>query len=823
MASPSSKTYVVQWGDTLTSIAESNNTTVSKLVSLNKLSNPDLIIEGETLIVSGDAKAETKTTTSYVKIERFGLQNNSQRTMYVSWAWSKSNTKHYQVIWYYYTGAGPWFVGSDSTTTDKQSVYSGAPDNAVGVKVKIKPVVEDDVKASDKWTSGWTTSDVYYFSKNPLTKPDKPDVSMDDYTLTAKLTGINIGVGAAKMEFAVYKSGSNNVCYSGTASIVQNAASMSWKVAAGCEYVVQCRAVKSDGSKSPYSDYSDPISAAPPASKGITTIRAYSKTSVYLEWAASNTAKSYELQYTDDVNLFSGSDAITTIQVESTTYVKTGLEAGKEYFFRVRAANGDVKSAWSEPKSIIIGLKPAAPTSWSSATTVIVGESLYLYWVHNTEDGSKARAADIEITVGSVSYYDYLTYANPDDTDTDMTYSRQIDTSEYPEGTRIQWRVRTKGISDEYSEWSTPRIVDIYARPSLAFGVTDGLGNDIDVVTSFPLNIVASAGPETQKPVSYHITIKSNELYNTVDAVGNPKVVNVGEVIFSRYLDTDSYMVLPTISAGDVTLENGVSYNIACVVAMDSGLTAEASKNFDVSWTSEAYEPNAEIAIDKDALVAYIRPYCEDENEELIPGVTLAVYRREFDGRFIEIASGLLNGEGTFVVDPHPALDLARYRIVATTTATGAVCYFDIPGIEVGEHAVVLQWDEQWTWFDTLTEDDPEQPPWSGSMLRLPYNIDISDSLDKDVELIEYIGRSHPVSYYGTQLGESSTWNVDIEKDDKETLYALRRLAKWTGDVYVREPSGSGYWACVNVSFSKTHCEQAIPVTIDITRVEGGV
>lgn len=819
-----SNVYQVQWGDTLTSIAAKKGTTVNKLVQLNNIKNPDVIIEGETLIISGTAKAETKTTTSYAKIERYGLVNNTQRNMFVTWAWSKSNTKHYQVKWYYNTGNDIWFIGSDSTTEDKQSLYT-APENALSVKVKIKPIVKDDVKGSDKWTAGWVTSNTYYFSKNPLTAPGKPSVTMDNYTLTAKLTDINVGMGAEKIAFEVLRSGSAGIRYSGTADIIFNAATMSWKVASGYEYVVQCRAIKNDGSKSPYSPYSDPVGTAPAASKGITKINAYSKTAVYLEWATATSATSYDLQYTDDKNLFDGSDAITTINgIESTTYVKTGLESGKEYFFRIRAVNGTGTSAWSAIKSITIGLKPAAPTTWSSSTTVIVGEKLMLYWVHNTEDNSRARSAQVELTVGNDEpIYSSIGYVITDDVE-DRTYSYDIDTSSYPEGTTLRWRVRTWGISEEGSDWSTTRIVDIHARPSVELSVVDHSQNPIEVLQSYPLNISATVGPETQTPISYHITVRTDESYETVDNVGNPKLVNANEILYSKYIAAGSrYKITEHIHAGEITFESGVSYTVSCAVAMSSGLSAEASKSFTVSWSSEAYEPNAEIAIDKEALTAYIRPYCEDEEENLIPGVMLAVYRREFDGSFVELATGITNGDNTFIVDPHPALDLARYRIVATTFATGAICYFDIPGIEVGEKAVVLQWDEQWTHFDTLVEDDPDQPPWTGSMLKLPYNVDVSNSHDKDVELIEYIGRKHPVSYYGTQLGETATWNVDIVKDDKDTLYALRRLAAWTGDVYVREPSGSGYWANLKVSFSQTHRETAVPVTLDIVRVEGGI
>ena len=106
-------------------------------------------------------------------------------------------------------------------------------------------------------------------------------------------------------------------------------------------------------------------------------------------------------------------------------------------------------------------------------------------------------------------------------------------------------------------------------------------------------------------------------------------------------------------------------------------------------------------------------------------------------------------------------------------------------------------------------------------MLELQYNVDIPEAYDKDVELVEYIGRRSPVSYYGTQISEGGSWATEIPKSDKDTIYTLRRLAVYQGDVYVREPSGLGYWANVSVSFSQKHREMTIPVTLNVTRVEG--
>ena len=352
--------------------------------------------------------------------------------------------------------------------------------------------------------------------------------------------------------------------------------------------------------------------------------------------------------------------------------------------------------------------------------------------------------------------------------------------------------------------------------------MTDADGTSIDVLTSLPFYISGTPGPSTQKPISYHISITANESYETTDNIGNPKMVNEGEEVYSKYFDT-SGVLLDEISAGNISLENSVAYTVRATVAMDSGLAAESTLYFAVMWSDDEYWPDAEISYDKETYTTSIRPFCEDYNGSLIDGITLSVYRREFDGSFTEISKGLENTKETFITDPHPSLDYARYRVVSVSSKTSRVSYYDIPGYPIDEKAVIIQWDEDWKEFDVVNEDEFEQPVWTGSLLRLPYNIDVSDKNRSDVSLIEYIGREHPVSYYGTQLGQSATWNVTIPKSDKETLYALRRLAIWMGDVYVREPSGSGYWANISVSFSQKHLETTIPVSLEITRVSGGM
>lgn len=877
------KYVTVERGDTLSAIARNygNGKTYQQLAAINDIPNPDLIYIGQQIkLTSDESSSSTSSSDNMVTIKHFGPMADSPDTLFVTWKWSRTNTKHFSVRWEYYTADKTWFVGDASTTEYKYSTFA-IPENAKQVRVKVKPVSETyKTKSSSKevafFTSVWTEWQTH--AVVDIEVPPTPSVTLEGLKLTAEVD--NLKKSPSMIQFKIVK---NNADTYKTAKVnVSTAhASYSCTILAGSTYKVQCRANK-DGVYSDWSEFSSNYDTIPSTPSKFTKCEPKTETSIYLEWSSVTNATSYDIEYATDKTHFDGSDQVTTKNgITTHSYeLSSDIEKGKEYFFRVRAVNNQGTSGWSEIASTLIGKGPAAPTTWSSTTTAIVGESLTLYWMHNSEDGSKQTFAHLEVYIDGALKIDQKIDYTTSTEDENRASTFAIDTSNYAEGAQLRWRVRTAGITKQYGEFSIERVVDIYAPPVLSLSVSDLNGDDVETLTSFPINISAIPGPDTQRAIGYHLAISSKEAYETVDALGNTKMVNEGEVVYSKYFDISSELSVE-LSAGDVDLENNVEYTITCVVSMNSGLTATSLYEFIVGWSESLYTPNAEIGIDEDSFSAYIKPYCvvyessyhrvsysgrsysvtseviesaygiavknalTPSGEQVFYGITgdgvelyycevveavpasnvmLAVYRREFDGSFIEIASGLDGSKNTYVTDPHPSLDYARYRIVATAKDTGAVTYYDPPGYPVGGTSIIIQWDEKWSTFDTFgIEDALEQPPWTGSLLKLPYNIDVSDKHDPDVEHIEYIGRKHPVGYYGTQLGEKSTWNVVIDKNDVETLYALRRLAIWMGNVYVREPSGSGYWASINVLFSKKHDELTIPVTIDVTRVEGGV
>lgn len=737
---------------------------------------------------------------------------------------------HYELKWWYDSGNGDWFENGTETTTHLAAVHT-IPKNATRMRFCITPVAKTYRKKVGK-----QEQDVPYWQGAPTfrdynvldSKPDglaAPTVVIDKYKLTASYYNIS-DPKTDMIEFEVYKTGLNDYQYTnrfdlGEVYVVQTRAEFVTNIEPGYKYSVRARSVnivgggKNRGEWSPFSSETNTM----PASVTNVYVEVQSSTSVKVSWGEVNTADEYVVEYATDRNYFDSSSQVSSMTVKNTYAYITGLEKGKTWYFRVAAKNEKGQSAFSDVVFKIIGTKPNPPTTWSLTTTAVVGEPVVLYWTHNTEDGSKQTEAQVEVVVNGsaeIITVDSNADANDEFTDVNKIYSYKVKDTLLRDGAEIKWRVRTRGITYEYSDWSIRRTINVYAPPTLSMVA----GDATSVLRHFPYPIRLNAGPNSQKALSWHLSIISDSEYETLNQNGERLHVSIGTEVFSKVIVATSNSITYDLMPSDVVLENGQSYILNATVSMNSGLIANQDQMFMVSWDVDTYDTDAGVSIDEKLLCAYITPHAYDKNGDMPEDAVLSVYRREPDGTFVEIATDIPNNGYSSVTDPHPSLDYARYRVVARNKSTGVVSFSDLPGILVDEKAIIIQWDEDWTQFDYPFGEEVMTPPWQGSMLKLLGNVDTSENYDMDASFVEYIGRKNPVSYYGTQRGVSASWSTDIPKEDKETLYTLRRLADWDGNVYVREPNGTGYLANVKVNWSIKHKEVIIPVTIEVKKVE---
>ena len=864
--------YTVKRGDTLWGIATtyassiSGNTIqarINTLVSLNSIKDPDLIYVGQVLKLSSSGSSSSSTTKKANKadVSGFGLKSSDSngRTMIVNWTWSKTNTAGYTCRWKEYLN-DKW-VGSDTDITHPEDMYCQSTFTADADATKVSFQVRPYYKSNDKvtyWSDvAWSDIKTYDFSNNPPLVPPTPSVKIDDRTLTVSIDNIDAdALDATSVKFNIVKDNTSSIHTSSAVKINTdtNYVSYQYTVAHGSQYRARACSVSSNGKVSGWSDFSSNEGTKPSAPSSITTYKRNKRSdgsiTAYLEWTAVTNATHYVVEYTtvrEDFDTAPGNLTTATTEDARTSLEITGIESGHDYFFRVRAVNEIGESDPTDIVTIPIGEPPAAPTTWSTSNSAFVGDTMELNWTHNARDGSSQTYAQVRLKINDD---DWVTYTFKNTTSESSGEQIDVETFTYGEavsykGTiyvkmdttndilknaKIVWKVRTAGVTDAFSDidWSVERTIHIYEKPTLVLSMVKDLasadGTIVEDLDSFPFYIRANVdldSYELQRPIGYHLRVVANEFYETVDDAGRTKAINIGDAIYSKYFDTSEVLIVE-MSADNLDLESGINYTVHCAADMSTGLSVEQSYDFSVNWIDTEYSVLAGIDVSDDAITAIISPYCADVDGNLIENIEIAVFRREYDGTFTNIAKRIPNN-GTSVTDPHPSLDYARYRLVAKDTLTGAVSFYDMPGHPIKEHSVVIQWDEAWSVFDIHDEQSVEKPSWSGSMVKLPYNIDVTDKRKREVELVKYVGRENPVSYYGTHRDETSTWNVTIPKEDKDTIYALRRLSLWSGDVYVREPSGMGYWANITVSFNQKHTDVTVPVTLEVTRVEGGM
>ena len=237
-------------------------------------------------------------------------------------------------------------------------------------------------------------------------------------------------------------------------------------MAQGTGYRVRARGISAQGTNGEWSGWSSLVQTPPEKVYGVQCAAA-GKDSVKVNWNSAIGAKTYVIEYTSQQDYFDAvPDQVSSKDNINATYTYiNGLDRSKRWYFRVKAVNesGTVSESWSDIVSCVIGTKPNPPSTWSSVLTATTDETVMLYWIHNTEDGSSQVSAEIELINDSNT--EIITVPNDrSDEDKDKTSSYSLQTSKYPEGAELKWRVRTKGVTDEYGDWSIQRTIHIYTK-----------------------------------------------------------------------------------------------------------------------------------------------------------------------------------------------------------------------------------------------------------------------------------------------------------------------------------------------------------------------
>ena len=358
----------------------------------------------------------------------------------------------------------------------------------------------------------------------------------------------------------------------------------------------------------------------------------------------------YEIQWTKNAGAFADNAAG---DIESATYetetpsataqhfTVTGLDRGEQWWFRVRKQNEKGNGPWAAAKAgatyanettCTLTVEPeaevlTAPTTVATLAGYEQGDVINLSWTHNSEQESDQSAWEVEFrvtideveTTGTMSGEDATNVIAIDLGDLEIDVEGTGTTIQIPDGTLIEWRVRTKGVTD-WSPWSGRRQFFVWAPPSVAISVLDGQGRDVADygLTSMPLTVqVSSSGAaEQNESVEFWAEIYAAEDYDVDDYAGGGSHVGAGTVVWRGSITAGAAGFDPelwerVVSVSEVRLSNGVSYCIRGGTVTAQGIRADAEQyEFTPQWSADTPSPVAEVSFDSVSYAGHVIPSC---------------------------------------------------------------------------------------------------------------------------------------------------------------------------------------------------------------------
>ena len=242
-------------------------------------------------------------------------------------------------------------------------------------------------------------------------------------------------------------------------------------------------------------------------------------------------------------------------------------------------------------------------------------------------------------------------------------------------------------------------------------------------------------------------------------------------------------------------LWNGGRYRIQAVATANGVKSSPLETCFNVSYSSKPSTPSA-----SDVVITPAGKTATVTVKNLATGITWDLYRATVDGRNALIAQDLASG--ATVTD-----DFAPY------SSNGSNEYI----------VLVKNSQQQYTFapYEYTLKSGVLRFDWNNNSVELPYNIEISDEVDKQFEQQVYLDGTQRGSW-GASVIHSATLSTDtIYIKDEAVQQKVRELARYQGAVFVRTPLGQAYCANVDVKdISKAYDSNIMAVEFECTEID---
>lgn len=743
------------------------------------------------------------------------------------------------------------------------------PDECVWVRIKT---VHDSIESF---------SDAYRVITGKLTAPELTlNVStptQSGFTVGVTVDDAGTTVPGAFMEMYLEKysaTGVENYILIGTIANGSGTATITCTedITGESGYSLHTRNVSADGilMTSDYDTYSTTMPVAPTLDS-VTPTNMAGK--VYLSWTNSwSDATGVIIAWTDDPDNWMSNDDPDEYEIKelASSWFITGLETGKEWYFRIRSVKSEVDSEtlspWSNELVIDLASAPAVPVLYLSSDTITEDGMVTAYWSHVSTDGTGQIASNIvEATYsGGVWTYGNPVVATKEAQHVDIYAADQGWTN----GTTKYLALQTRSGSGGMSDFSTPVKIVVAAKPTLSIttnslsgsetvteyflgdGVTDTFqcansmtatptvtveGTTATVVSYTGGAVELSTAPDDGDEVVITYTTGDNDVLTSMPLTATITTTNAvdltiaieraetypmlrpddtltdgakGETIYVNNIAAESSNSI-SIAIDDIIgrLDDGAWYNLIATASDAFGQTAEQQIRFKVHWSHQSWEPTASFITDTSEFIARITPIA---GADYAVGDTCDIYRLSADQPEL-IVSGA--DFGTEYVDPYPAFGPESGYKLVTVTATKDY---------ITEDNTFAEYDTTDDPNSTYVQLDPGflVIDFDADRIELEYNIALDNAWTKDFQRTSYLGGHVTGDHNRAVLRDLSASSVMVRGDDELNAYKVRQLARYAGLCHVRTPEGSSFVADVQVSEGQSYDNATIDYKLTIQKVD---